>query len=90
MNGDRVSEVLDAEVGGKMFRRRSDRRPDDAIDVMRRQPRIGDGVERGLERELQVSLFSTSRELALAHPDDATAISQTIHRSIFLLPVPLP
>ena len=89
MHGDGVAQILDAEVGGEMFRGRSDRRPDDAIDIMRRQPRIGDRVQRRLERELQIGLLGAAGELALTDANDTTAILQTFHRSP-LLPIPLP
>ena len=90
MDGDGVAQILDTEVCGEMFRRRSDRRSDDAIDVMWRQPRVGNRIHRGLERKLQIGLFGASRELALTDPNDTTSILQTFHGSPSPSDSPLP
>src|SRR5207244_12737801 len=43
VDGDRVAQVFDAEICGKMFGRGRKRRGDNAVDVVRGEPRVGDG-----------------------------------------------
>ncbi len=72
----RVAQVLDSEVGGKMFGRGAERRPDDAVDVVGLQARVVERLGRSFEHQLQFGLARAARERALAHADDARFVFQ--------------
>src|SRR5206468_4675225 len=82
VDGDRVAEVFDAKICGKMFGRSGERRGDDAVDVVRGEPGIGDSLHRGFEHQRQVSLARAAGESSLACTDDTSLIFECEHTTL--------
>ncbi|MCZ7524915.1 MAG: hypothetical protein M5U14_00095 [Acidimicrobiia bacterium] len=70
---DGEGEVRDTQVGGELLAPRVAGRRDDAVDVGRGEPGVGDGGRRGLEHQLDGQVGRGPAEVGLGDPRDGGA-----------------
>jgi hypothetical protein len=76
-----VAQILDAQIHGQLLGRREDGRGQQTVDLVEREPGVGDRRARGFEHELRRAGVRAAHVRRLADPDDGRAFPCR-HRSV--------
>ena len=76
VEGHRIAEALDAQVGRELFGRRVEHRRNQPIDVGRAETRVRNRELRGLEHQLDRGPLAPAHVVGLSHADDRCSIRE--------------
>ena len=76
VDGGRIAQHVDAEVGGHFLRCRVDRRRNHAVDVGRRQPRVSDRAARCLEHHVNRGPFRAFHKVRFADAGNCSLVRE--------------